>query len=85
MTAPYNTDRLADALAAQHSDLLRAAWRLEQAARLVPAVDETAWQGPARRQYDWLLGRLRSALVEASGELALARDKTLTAVRTLMN
>jgi hypothetical protein len=44
MTAPYNTDRLADALAAQHSDLLRAAWRLEQAARLVPAVDETAWR-----------------------------------------
>jgi hypothetical protein len=83
MTATPDAERLAEVLVAQHHDLLRAVWRLEQAARLVPSVDETAWQGPARWQYDWVLAGLRRALGDAASELTLARDKTLMAVRTL--
>jgi hypothetical protein len=83
MTLSNDAERLAEALVAQHHGLLRASWRLEQAARLVPPVNDAAWQGPARRRYDRVLAGLRSALVEASAELADARDKTLTAVRTL--
>jgi hypothetical protein len=81
----WESDRaqLARELADQHDELLRAAWRLEQSARMVPAVDEAEWQGPMRERYDQVLAGLRSVLTAASSELRRARAETGAALHTL--
>ena len=75
--------RLPALMSEQYDDLVRAVRRLEQAARLVPTVDEAAWQGPARFAYDGALGRLRRSLSAAIDELRTARDQTQSAVQSL--
>jgi hypothetical protein len=76
-------ERLAQVFSAQHNELFRAQWRLEQASRLVPTVDETAWQGPARGSYERALAHLRSAIGEAIDELRTAKRETRTAIGAL--
>jgi hypothetical protein len=83
MTLEGDRVQLARVLAEQHSEFLRAAWRLEQSARMVPAVDEAEWQGPMRGRYDRVLADLRALLTAAVSELRLARAETGIALNTL--
>jgi hypothetical protein len=85
MTTPMTTSAaLLAALDRQHRQLTTAVARLEEdAQRLVPAINDARWQGPARLAYEVALWQLKRSLDGSTAQLRSARDHTAVALRTL--
>lgn len=77
------TAELRAELLRQRAELSAALHRLQDASALMPPVDDTRWQGPARAAYESALGRLRTQLVRATAQVRAARDQASFALATL--
>jgi hypothetical protein len=78
-----HTAELRRELHRQRAELSAALHRLQQAADLLPPVDDTRWQGPARTAYDSALARLRAQLARATTHVRDARDHASFALTML--
>lgn len=78
-----HTAQLRSELLRQRAELSAALHRLQQASALLPPVDDTRWQGPARAAYERALGRLRAQLSRATAQVREARDHTSYALALL--
>lgn len=78
-----HTAELRGELLRQRAELSAALHRLEQASALLPPVDDTRWQGPARAAYEGALARLRAQLARATAQVRDARDHTAYALAIL--
>lgn len=74
---------LRGALLRQRAELAAALQRLEHAPALLPPVDDTRWQGPARSAYETALQALRGQLAAATAILRRAYNQTCLALAAL--
>ena len=70
-------------LVQQRAELSAALHRLQQSSALLPPVDDTRWQGPARAAYEGALDRLRVQLIRATELVREAHDHTSFALTVL--